>query len=216
MEYTVYVHISPSNKRYVGITSQNVSDRWQIGGNGYKNQILFWRAICKYGWDNFTHIIIKNGISKQEAIQLERSLIAKYGSNVPEFGYNLTAGGEGHTGYSPKHSTRCKLSKAIKNSWRDEGVRYSHQLAKYKPIVQYTIEGNFVAEFPSVLAASEAIGGSGMSYCASGKQKTSYGYVWRWKGEPFSAPEPKPRISDETRDKLSRASKKVWDARRKF
>ena len=56
-KWTVYIHISPSNKYYVGITSQKPKDRWH-GGSGYKKNDHFYRVIKKYGWDNFQHVII--------------------------------------------------------------------------------------------------------------------------------------------------------------
>lgn len=47
--YTVYMHISPSGKRYVGITRQRPVARWK-NGRGYINNEYFYRAIKKYGW----------------------------------------------------------------------------------------------------------------------------------------------------------------------
>lgn len=47
-KWTVYVHISPSNKYYVGITKLKPEIRWGSDGSGYKRQIL-WRAVQKYG-----------------------------------------------------------------------------------------------------------------------------------------------------------------------
>ena len=41
--YTVYMHISPSGKRYIGITSVKPKYRWR-NGKGYETQI-FYRAI---------------------------------------------------------------------------------------------------------------------------------------------------------------------------
>lgn len=52
------------------------------------------RAIEKYGWDNIDHEIIESELTKEEAEAKERELIAKYKSNVPEHGYNITSGGE--------------------------------------------------------------------------------------------------------------------------
>ena len=41
--WSVYIHISPSDKYYVGITSQNpISARWR-NGKGYRNNLHFWR-----------------------------------------------------------------------------------------------------------------------------------------------------------------------------
>ena len=69
MSYTLYVHITPNNKYYIGITSQNPYTRWGHNGMGYfdrrrKVQLPFWRAIQKYGWENIQHVILLNNLSK--------------------------------------------------------------------------------------------------------------------------------------------------------
>lgn len=95
MSFTVYQHINKTNqKRYIGITQQNVTRRWRFDGSGYKNNPYFWHAIQKYGWDNFDHIIIKTGLSQQEACEMERDLIAQYQSNDLVHGYNIADGGQ--------------------------------------------------------------------------------------------------------------------------
>ena len=49
-KYFVYMHTSPNNKRYIGITSYtNPKRRWK-GGYGYHKNDYFYRAIQKYGW----------------------------------------------------------------------------------------------------------------------------------------------------------------------
>lgn len=30
MSYTVYIHTTPSGKRYIGITKQSIQNRWKI------------------------------------------------------------------------------------------------------------------------------------------------------------------------------------------
>ena len=74
--FCVYIHISPSNKKYVGITSRKPSLRWS-GGNGYKNNEHFYRAIQKYGWGNFQHLIVAKNLTKEEACKAEIDLIKK-------------------------------------------------------------------------------------------------------------------------------------------
>ena len=111
----VYVHTTPSHKVYVGITSQNPIKRWN-NGLGYNRQIYFYRAILKYGWDNIKHEIIVSGISGEEAKYLERHYIEKYQANNPNFGYNLTKGGEGTLGFH--HSQESRNSMSIKHSGR--------------------------------------------------------------------------------------------------
>lgn len=95
-KYALYIHRSPSNKFYVGI-STNPERRW-CNGNGYKRQTHFWNAIQKYGWDNFDHIILYTGLSKEDACHLQKRIIAILKSNQREYGYNITSGGEGHPG----------------------------------------------------------------------------------------------------------------------
>ena len=104
--YIVYIHISPSNKRYIGITSKKPNKRWQ-NGKGYKRQDYFYRAIEKYGWDNFQHIIIAKGLTKEEAEWLEIELIREWDTTNKDKGYNLTLGGEGGV---PTEDVKQKIS----------------------------------------------------------------------------------------------------------
>lgn len=98
-KWCVYVHTSPSNKYYVGITCQRPEARWR-NGRGYGHNIYFTRAINKYGWDNFQHEVVATDLLEQEAKKLEKDLIKKLKSNNEQYGYNLTAGGDGACGVS--------------------------------------------------------------------------------------------------------------------
>lgn len=94
--YKVYKHISPDGKIYIGV-SKNPYQRWK-SGTGYKDSLLFDKAIKKYGWNNIQHIIAKGTYTQRRAYELEKKLIAKYKSNDKKFGYNMTAGGLGRFG----------------------------------------------------------------------------------------------------------------------
>lgn len=91
--FTVYKHTSPSNKVYIGITCRKPIIRWN-NGNGYRNNMYFWNAIQKYGWDNFQHEIIAENLSKENACEMEEKLISEYNSNDRNYGYNISSGGE--------------------------------------------------------------------------------------------------------------------------
>lgn len=102
--YYLYCHTSPDGKRYVGITKQNPFLRW-LNGNGYKNNTHFWRAIQKYGWINFKHEILREGLSKEEAEELEIRCISELELTNSEKGYNIASGGLGGDGFKGHHHT---------------------------------------------------------------------------------------------------------------
>jgi hypothetical protein len=98
-KYCIYFHINKiSNKSYIGQTCQRPEDRWKGNGSGYLgkhkngeyNQPLMARAVLKYDWDkDWEHIIFADSLSMQEANALEKTLIALYKTNIPEYGYNI-------------------------------------------------------------------------------------------------------------------------------
>ena len=118
--FDVYIHTSPDNKRYIGITSNPLHVRWGRGGCCYKDNAHFWNAIQKYGWDNFKHEVVASGLSLQEACDTEVSLIAQYDTMNSEHGYNHTTGGNWST---PDDVTRQKLSRALKLRGQDPDYR---------------------------------------------------------------------------------------------
>lgn len=105
--YVVYMHTTPSNKKYIGITMQEPNKRW-ASGFGYIESSYFYNAIKKYGWENIEHRILIHGLTKEQAINWEKKLIKYHKSNNRKYGYNLTKGGE-CTQFN--YSTRLKMSK---------------------------------------------------------------------------------------------------------
>ena len=94
--YCVYCHRNKTNgKRYIGQTIQqdNPNKRFGSNGAGYRGCHLFYKAIQKYGWDNFDHFVIQGNLTKEEADELEILNIAFYNTTDQRFGYNLTFGG---------------------------------------------------------------------------------------------------------------------------
>lgn len=91
--YTVYCHLFPNGKRYVGITRNSPERRFGKGMN-YKTCVLLNRAIEKYGWDNVEHIILHTAETKVAAEDLERHYIRLFDSDNPMHGYNMLPGGD--------------------------------------------------------------------------------------------------------------------------
>ena len=84
--YSVYAHIAPDGKRYIGY-SKAVGRRWK-SGEGYRKNKRFYEDIQRIGWDNFEHVILKDELSLGEARELERRKILEYESWKEEKGYN--------------------------------------------------------------------------------------------------------------------------------
>lgn len=110
----IYCHKNKiNNKVYIGQTTQNTNRRWR-NGEGYKGCPYFYRSIKKYGWDNFDHIILEENLEVSELNEKEKFYIQKYNSSNPKYGYNLTNGGEGCSGYIFSENTRKILSEQSK------------------------------------------------------------------------------------------------------
>ena len=168
--WSVYVHTSPSNKVYVGIT-KDIKHRWRANGNGYKGSTRIWYAIQKYGWDNFRHEIIANNLTKEEACDMEIELIKKYKSTDPAFGYNLESGGQ-YPALAPESIEKLRQSQM----GHPVSDRVRDVLANYHKIPIICIETKEV--FNSAREASERMGlcYTSISKTARGKQASCGGY----------------------------------------
>ena len=199
--YCVYIHTNKSNgKRYIGITCQNISRRWR-NGDGYAQNKHFYRAIQKYGWDGFTHEIVKAGMSKHDACELEILLIKQYRSNESEFGYNRSTGGsapaagvrvsehtkkkmsESHKGFIMAESTKQKLrEKAILRGNGKQG-KTGKDCMKAGLVRQIDIEtGKVIAEYYGYdeMSRKTGFGKTPIQRVVRGEQKQSHGYKWEY------------------------------------
>lgn len=130
--WCLYVHTSPSGKKYVGITN-DTKNRWRSGGIGYKGQPAIWNAIQKYGWDNFKHEIIEVGLTMDEAKEKEIALIKELKSSNHRYGYNISKGGD----MVPIELTNTPEAKAKrKATWekrKELGIHTANYGRKYSP-----------------------------------------------------------------------------------
>lgn len=93
--YVLYTHTNNINgKVYVGITMDTVR-RWKNNGYEYRRSPRFYNAVKKYGMDNFTSEVIKEGLSFDEACALEIEYIEKLEATSRSKGYNISSGGNG-------------------------------------------------------------------------------------------------------------------------
>ena len=158
--YCVYMHVNKTNgKKYVGITL-DLKRRWKGQGSEYKKSPYFYRAIQKYTWNGFDHLLLLNGLTKSMAEQIEIQLIKKYHTHINngKEGYNLTNGGEGVTSCS--------------------GLRASNK----KEVFAYNPDGTFYKSWPLIkfaLKELQRINGEQIRKVIKGKQELAFGYQWR-------------------------------------
>lgn len=166
----VYRITFPNGKVYIGQTRQRLERRWR-NGSGYKECPYVYRAIQKYGWENTVHELVADGLTQDQADDLEHELIAECRAQDEDYGYNLQSGG-GITRRGNKNSDT-----------------HNAAIAKSKsvPVVCYDKSGRFIAEFQSAKEAAEFahVTPQEISKVRSGTSKSSGGYVWRFKGDPF-------------------------------
>jgi group I intron endonuclease len=118
--YCVYKHTNLVNGRvYIGITRQKPSRRWH-GGWGYRDQPLFWNAIQKYGWDGFSHEILRKGLTETEAYEMEKCYIELYKATDREFGYNISGGGVDETRFTLEYRENLKKARRTRPPHSDE------------------------------------------------------------------------------------------------
>lgn len=179
MNYTVYMHITPNNKVYIGITKQEPKKRWN-SGYGYIQNKYFFNAILKYGWNNINHIILYTHLTKEEAEEKEIECIAFYKSNQREYGYNIENGGHVNRGITawnkgketPKEvrlkQRQAKLGKYVGDKhWNSKKVINLDTGKVYNSIGLIAKELNIK-------------NGSHIVAVCKGKRKIAYGYHWKY------------------------------------
>ena len=210
-DYSLYIHTKIKNKEvYIGITCQHpVSNRWKNGA-GYKKNPLFWNAIQKYGWNNFTHKIICENLTKDQAEHLEQEFIKSYKSNNKKYGYNIENGGrvskisesqkqhlrEINLGKHHTEETKRKMSISHIGMKNRKGTKQSEYFIELKrkqfsgennpnsrKIKQYTLDGTFIKEYNYMNEAKKELNLKGtchISDCCRGLRNKAYGYKWQY------------------------------------
>lgn len=185
--YCLYAHINQINyKVYIGI-SKDVKQRWASKGKNYKSCPKIFNAFKKYGWNNFTHVILFDGMTKEEALQKEEMWVKV--AKLAGISYNITDGGEGGNGIKKTPEQKQKISEWLTGRpCSDETKRKIsnshkalHNLDKrifcFNP---QTME--IIAEYSSIREAEKSTGikHENISRAAKGKANTAGGYIWNY------------------------------------
>mgnify|MGYP003673620823 FL=1 len=204
----IYKITSPSKKVYIG-QSRNIKKRWNdysVHKKKQKDQTAIFYSLKKYGKENHVFEVIEE-CSLEELNEREIYYIEKYDS--VNNGLNISRGGyyfwEVNVGKKHKKETIDKMkeywaenakprsketiAKISKTKQENPRITTPEMVEKYrkastskKSISQFDLEGNHISNFNSINEAARHLNirNDGVSACLRGKQKTAYGYIWRY------------------------------------
>ena len=162
-KWTIYCHIFPNGKRYVGRTSQLLYKRFH-NGLGYKNSPLMEKAIKKYGWENIEHVILEENLTEQESV-------------IKEIIEELNC-------------ARGTVTNALRLNGIDSNSTLERKVARQRKdarkVKQYDLSGKYIRTYNSCGEAcsvnnwiNKGRGGEIRRAC-NGKRPTARGYLWSW------------------------------------
>lgn len=85
-DYTVYMHIFPNGKKYIGMTRQMLKVYWRNGKRYEKRSV--YKAIEEYGWENIKHYVLFQTSNYESAKQAKNFYINRNLAYIDEYGYN--------------------------------------------------------------------------------------------------------------------------------
>lgn len=218
----IYMYTSPNGKSYIGQTIREEQRRklWRSSRYHYAGDKID-RARKKYGNDSFKYdILFEKEFSTDEIATIWLNVAEQYYIKLYDTvnkGYNCEIGGGGfanhkgainhhHGGYKLSEETKrrigegakawqntpegkAKMAAARKGIKRKKGYRIEK---KFKPVIQLTLDGEFIQEYSSIQDAGIAIGGLN-SKCkinignvCKGKRDSAEGYKWMYSDDYYN------------------------------
>jgi len=171
-----------NNKIYIG-QSIDIGRRWDQHKYG-KGNIILRNAIQKYGLDNFEFSILEEVITENKPKEVITEELYKkeqlwFDKLKPyENGYNINKVAKpNETNFTRDEDFGKKISR-IKIENNHTG----------KPIIQYSLDGEFIKEWPSSTSVQRELGFNARNIggCANKQTFTSNGYIWRFKIDPLT------------------------------
>lgn len=165
------------------MTSRNPKRRWSSGYGGKMGDAIkqFPFDLC---WKKYIEFQTPN---KEQALELESELMKWYDS--VENGYNSSEYGSGH--YKRSEELKRKISESMtgeKNYWygkhpSEEHRKHLSEAKGINGILQFSKDGEFIAEYPSIREAERQTGchHQGICNCCKGKYKSTGGFIWKYK-----------------------------------
>jgi len=185
----------PNGKKYVGVTEdfKRRIYQYRCAAKTNKYSSLVHKAIRKYGEDKTNVKILGRFYKYEDALNFEKELIKQF--DTREFGYNLTDGGQGQSGYKRSPVTlETKLKLSLANRGRivlsrrgvlvDQFVR--DQISKTlgsKEVEVFKKDGAFIGSWINLNKCSQDLDlyRGNITHCLKGKLKSTGGYIFKYK-----------------------------------
>lgn len=200
MKGIIYKYTNKVNgKVYIGQTVREKRRQYDHRKTYNSWRSYFHEAIKKYGFNSFEYEILESiededlNLLKQALNTKEQYYIAKYNSNNPTYGYNLTAGGGGTLGCVQSKESNLKRSATMKSKGKTlspDQVAYLQSfrrkvyvLAHHSPIEKYTLDGELVCRFETLKEAAASVNGNSKALSKAlnrvSKPGVFKGYYWK-------------------------------------
>lgn len=208
-DHKIYMYTNKVNgKVYIGRTCMTLEKRAKQNGKGYEKCTYFWRAIQKYGWENFESSILESDLTGEEAKNREEFYICFYDSTNHGKGYNLKE--KDSNVYSEE--TRKKLSRSMTGMHHSKETREKLRQAnlgkklpeEVKKKIGISNRGRKMSEYNKKKLREANLG---RKFSKEHKKKLSEAKIGKYKGE--NSPHWGKPLSEEHKKKLSEARKGV-------
>ena len=203
MGYIYLITNKDNGKKYVGKTSYTVGSRWSDHKKNFKkilDDMAIHKAMNKYGPDSF-EITQLEECQDYELNEREQYWIAEL--DTYNNGYNSTLGGDGAKKYDKQRilelwhdgkdvgeieeeigADRHTICNILKLSGI-ETIEFKRRSGG-RAVLQYSIEGKFIARYESLTAATEAMGRDNVSNiksCCKKISSSAYNYLWKYEDD---------------------------------
>lgn len=190
--WTIYKITNPIGQVYVGCTSYFIGriSNYKRISKSIERQRLLYQSLIKYQWHlHVVEILDVFDGGKDFAAGKEIFWIRSQMSNVsiwPEMlGLNLTKGGNGAIGCRHPATSLLKTNPPRKGKAATETQLINlrkNWCGHVKPILQYDLNGNFIAEYPSLKNAISKLKMSGATILKSAKHKEAIpDFIFKYK-----------------------------------
>ena len=173
-----------TGQAYIGQTSNSLERRAR---GKYKTSKYFGPAIRQYGWENFKSEILIEVDDPRKADYYEDFYTRQFNTQWPN-GYNVQSGrhltedrkkeisqwSQGNSFHKGKyHSEETKHRIALAGKGNQNAIR--------KAVLQFSLDGQFIAEYPSIQEAVRQTGIKHILDVLKGRRNKAGGFTFRYK-----------------------------------